>query len=113
MAKLFSDLPEALENSVEIAKRLNLEIRLGTASLLAFPVPTARARRIFSARSRGAAWTARSRCRSQRPPAGISREDYDSRLARELGRDLPDGFRGVLPHRGGLHPLGAGETASR
>ena len=42
MEKLFSDLPEALENSVEIEKRLNLEIRLGKASLPAFPVPGGR-----------------------------------------------------------------------
>ncbi len=39
MAELFADMPEALENSVEIAQRLNLEIRLGKASLPAYPVP--------------------------------------------------------------------------
>ncbi|MBP9591328.1 MAG: DNA polymerase III subunit alpha [Steroidobacteraceae bacterium] len=42
MARLFADLPEALENSVEIARRLNLEIRLGKASLPAYPVPGGR-----------------------------------------------------------------------
>ncbi len=39
MATLFADLPEALENSVEIARRLNLEIKLGKPSLPAYPVP--------------------------------------------------------------------------
>ena len=39
MAALFADLPEALENSVEIARRLNLEIKLGKPSLPAYPVP--------------------------------------------------------------------------
>lgn len=34
MAELFSDLPEALENSVEIAKRCNLTITLGKNYLL-------------------------------------------------------------------------------
>jgi DNA polymerase-3 subunit alpha len=40
MAELFADLPEALENAVEIAKRCNLELRLGQTSLPDFPVPS-------------------------------------------------------------------------
>lgn len=39
MAELFSDLPEALENSVEIAKRCNLEIQLGKYFLPNYPIP--------------------------------------------------------------------------
>ena len=39
MAELFSDLPEALENSVEIAKRCNLLITLGKNYLPDFPTP--------------------------------------------------------------------------
>ena len=39
MAELFADLPEALENSVEIARRCNLELTLGTNVLPDFPVP--------------------------------------------------------------------------
>ncbi|MDR2787267.1 MAG: DNA polymerase III subunit alpha [Candidatus Accumulibacter sp.] len=39
MAELFSDLPEALENSVEIAKRCNLEIDLNKNYLPNFPTP--------------------------------------------------------------------------
>jgi DNA polymerase-3 subunit alpha len=39
MAELFSDLPEALENSVEIAKRCNLEIGLYKNYLPNFPTP--------------------------------------------------------------------------
>ncbi|MGP9801689.1 DNA polymerase III subunit alpha [Rheinheimera sp. NSM] len=37
MLQLFADLPEALENSVEIAKRCNVTIRLGEYFLPAFP----------------------------------------------------------------------------
>lgn len=37
MCKLFSDIPEALENSVEIAKRCNVTIRLGEYFLPQFP----------------------------------------------------------------------------
>ena len=39
MAELFSDLPEALENSVEIARRCNLSITLGEHYLPHFPTP--------------------------------------------------------------------------
>lgn len=39
MAELFADLPEALENTVELAKRCNLELSLGKYYLPDFPVP--------------------------------------------------------------------------
>ena len=39
MLELFSDLPEALENTVEIARRCNLELELGKNYLPDFPVP--------------------------------------------------------------------------
>lgn len=39
MQQLFADIPESLQNSVEIAKRCNLEIKLGEVFLPDFPVP--------------------------------------------------------------------------
>jgi len=39
MQRLFSDIPEALQNTVEIAKRCNLELSLGTPCLPDYPVP--------------------------------------------------------------------------
>ena len=39
MAELFADLPEALANSVEIAKRCNLTLELGHSKLPDFPTP--------------------------------------------------------------------------
>jgi len=39
MCDLFSDIPEAIENSVLIAKRCNIELKLGTYFLPDFPVP--------------------------------------------------------------------------
>ena len=39
MQTLFSDIPEALENTVEIARRCNLELELGKNYLPDFPVP--------------------------------------------------------------------------
>ncbi|HEY2630432.1 MAG TPA: DNA polymerase III subunit alpha, partial [Usitatibacter sp.] len=39
MAELFADLPAALENSIEIAKRCSFEFSLGKSRLPAFPTP--------------------------------------------------------------------------
>jgi DNA polymerase-3 subunit alpha len=39
MAAAFADIPQALENSLEIARRCNLEIELGRNRLPAFPTP--------------------------------------------------------------------------
>jgi len=39
MAELFSDIPEALENSVEIAKRCNVELTFGEYFLPDYPIP--------------------------------------------------------------------------
>ena len=45
MAKLFADIPQALENTIEIARRCNLAIELGKSRLPAFPTPAAIERR--------------------------------------------------------------------
>ncbi|MFT5605627.1 MAG: DNA polymerase-3 subunit alpha, partial [Paracoccaceae bacterium] len=39
MTELFADIPEALENTVEIAKRCNVEIELGKYYLPEYPIP--------------------------------------------------------------------------
>jgi len=39
MQELFADLPEALENSVEIAKRCNVQLELGKPHLPDYPIP--------------------------------------------------------------------------
>ena len=39
MLELFSDIPDAIENTVEIAKRCNIEVKLGTHFLPNFPIP--------------------------------------------------------------------------
>lgn len=47
MVDLFSDIPEALENTVEIAKRCNLNLELGKSFLPNFPVPEGTTVEIF------------------------------------------------------------------
>src|SRR5690606_41606353 len=39
MAELRSDSPQPLENSVEIARRCNIDVQLGTYYLPEFPIP--------------------------------------------------------------------------
>ncbi len=39
MRELFSDLPEAIENTVEVAKRCNLRVSLGKSYLPNYPIP--------------------------------------------------------------------------
>ena len=47
MAELFADVPEALRNSVEIARRCNLDLKLGESVLPAFPVPEGQDEKAF------------------------------------------------------------------
>ena len=39
MAELFSDIPDAIENTVEIAKRCNIDVKLGKHFLPDYPIP--------------------------------------------------------------------------
>jgi len=98
MAELFADIPEALANSVEIAKRCNLEITLGKNFLPDFPIP--RGMTIddyFRAESRkGLEW----RLGRILDPAGADfaerRRPYDERLETELDVIIGMGFPGYF-----------------
>jgi DNA polymerase-3 subunit alpha len=96
MAKLFQDLPEALENSVEIAKRLNLEIRLGKASLPAYPVPGGQGTEEFLREE--ARRGLDSRLARPAPDSGavVARDSYEVRLATELDVVCQMGFAGYF-----------------
>jgi DNA polymerase-3 subunit alpha len=100
MQKLFSDIPEAIENSVEIAKRLNLEMRLGKASLPAYPVPAGQTTEQFlceeSRRGLEARLAAPAITQPTDKSAVFSRADYDSRLATELDVICQMGFAGYF-----------------
>jgi len=97
MQALFADLPEALENTVEIARRCNLELLLGRTSLPAFPVPPGETEQDYFARvaragleRRLAALFPEAGRRAERRPA------YDERLAVELGVIQRMGFAGYF-----------------
>ena len=81
MAALFADLPEALENSVEIARRCSLQLRLGENVLPHFPVPAGQTPEAFlddAAQAGLEERLARGRARAAEPTV------YGERLAREL-----------------------------
>ncbi|MCE3285226.1 MAG: dnaE, partial [Steroidobacteraceae bacterium] len=96
MAQLFADLPEALENSVEIARRLNLEIRLGRPSLPAYPVPAGQTTEQHLREESRAGLERRWPVLEAAPGTPIAREEYDARLASELDVICPMGFAGYF-----------------
>ncbi|MDG4551377.1 MAG: DNA polymerase III subunit alpha [Candidatus Contendobacter sp.] len=98
MAELFADLPEALENSVEIARRCNLRLDLGKNVLPDFPVP--------EGMTADAYFTIQARAGLERrlprllDPATSDfaerRRPYDERLETELKVIIQMGFPGYF-----------------
>jgi len=94
MAELFADVPEALANTVELAKRCNFELSLGTYYLPDFPVPEG-----FTLESWMQASAQRgleARLSKHAMATGFTRADYDSRLATELKVIESMGFPGYF-----------------
>src|SRR5690606_33282150 len=77
MAKLFADVPDAIDNTVALAQRCNFELSLGTYYLPAFPVPSNETLDSWI-RSQAREGLAR-RLEKQAPAAGHGREDYERR----------------------------------
>ncbi|MEO6968702.1 MAG: DNA polymerase III subunit alpha [Rhodanobacteraceae bacterium] len=94
MAELFADIPEALENSVELAKRCNLELAFGKYYLPAFPVP---ARHTLESwireQSRAGLET---RLGAHGLAGGFDKDDYGKRLDSELDVIVRMGFAGYF-----------------
>ncbi|MBN8734958.1 MAG: DNA polymerase III subunit alpha [Xanthomonadales bacterium] len=94
MAELFADLPEALDNTVELAKRCNLELSFGTYHLPAFPVPNRHSLETWIGEQARAGLDERIAEAGLAP--GQTREDYDARLERELDVIGKMGFAGYF-----------------
>ncbi|HEY9099394.1 MAG TPA: DNA polymerase III subunit alpha [Thiobacillus sp.] len=97
MAELFADLPEALANSVEIAKRCNLTLELGKSMLPDFPTPEGmslddymRQRSIEGLHGRMAVLYPDEEVRAAKLP------EYMARLEFELGTIIQMGFPGYF-----------------
>ncbi len=93
MAALFSDLPEALENTVAIAQRCNLSLTLGQNVLPDFPVPEGRS---IEAHLRSEAKAGLERRIAALGTPGGDPADYDARLDHELGVIEQMGFPGYF-----------------
>ena len=94
MIELFADLPQAIENTVELARRCNLELSFGTYYLPDFPIPpgfTLDSWTRTQARNGLAARLAR-----QAPAPGFSVEDYQGRLETEVDVIVAMGFPGYF-----------------
>ena len=96
MAELFADAPELLVNTVEVAKRCSLEIKLGSSMLPAYPVPAGSTTDEFlrdeSQRGLG------ERLEQAKVLQGVVRDAaaYGERLALELGVICSMGFAGYF-----------------
>ena len=88
MSALFADLPEALANSVEIARRCSLELTLGEARLPQYPLPAGVSTEAYLA-------SEAERGLARRFPAGAAAA-YRERLASELSVICQMGFAGYF-----------------
>jgi DNA polymerase-3 subunit alpha len=94
MAELFADAPDALDNAVALAQRCNLELRLGTYHLPAFPVPSEHTLDSWIRSEARDGLVARLK---KHPIAeGSSREAYEARLETELDVIIKMGFPGYF-----------------
>jgi len=98
MAELFSDIPAALANSVNIAMRCNMTLSLGTPMLPDFPIPEGMTEAEFFYASAEAGLEKRldQIADRQSPEFAQFREAYDARLKRELDVIAGMGFPGYF-----------------
>ncbi len=97
MAKVFKDLPEALLNSVEIARRCSLELKLGKSVLPAYPVPSQLTTEEYLREQSTLGLEQRLLQLAQAPtPRTIVREHYEARLQSELSVICQMGFAGYF-----------------
>ena len=100
MAEQFSELPEAIDNAVHIARRCNLELSLGRSVLPDFPVPKGMDAAGFLAKSAGDALSERlpALCGDNPDPEQhrATEQIYQQRLQREIEVICGMGFPGYF-----------------
>jgi len=94
MEELFSDLPVALDNTVELAKRLNLDLKMGEYVLPEFPVPEGETADDFLRRKTQEGLKAR--LERYGPANDHTEEDYRERVKNELEVIVSMGFSGYF-----------------
>ncbi|KAF1703950.1 DNA polymerase III subunit alpha [Pseudoxanthomonas kaohsiungensis] len=94
MAALFADVPDAIANTVELARRCNLELTLGKYALPAYPVPSDETLDSWIRKQAHDGLEARL---AKNPLAeGKTRQDYVERLDFELDTICKMGFPGYF-----------------
>ncbi|MCW8922549.1 MAG: DNA polymerase III subunit alpha [Gammaproteobacteria bacterium] len=98
MQALFEDIPEALENSVEIAKRCNLVTRLGKSVLPEFPVPEGDTIETYFTRlsEEGLAWRLETLLDPTAEDYEVRKAEYEERLRVEIKVIIDMGFPGYF-----------------
>jgi len=98
MLELFADVPESLANTVEIAKRCNVELELGEAYLPAFPTPENLSIEKYLAKESTAGLAKRLQhlIANQKETHPIDAEMYKNRLTTELDVINSMGFSGYF-----------------
>ncbi len=95
MADLFQDIPEALANTVEIARRCNFRLDLGRNFLPDFPLPPGQdAEQVLRANASAGLAVRLRRIDPDNDP--VRRQQYEERLALELGVIIQMGFSGYF-----------------
>jgi len=94
MEALFHDLPVALDNTVELARRLNLDLELGNYALPEFPLPEAETADNFLRRKTREGLAERLGRYGYAP--GFTEQDYRQRVDRELDVIVSMGFSGYF-----------------
>ncbi|HRF83641.1 MAG TPA: DNA polymerase III subunit alpha, partial [Pseudoxanthomonas sp.] len=94
MARLFADVPDAVSNTVELARRCNLELTLGKYALPAYPVPSDETLETWIRKQAHEGLDARLAKNPLAP--GRTRADYVQRLDFELDTIIEMGFPGYF-----------------
>lgn len=98
MCALFSDIPEALQNTIEIAKRCNVTLTLGKNFLPRFPVPEGFTTESYlvHASKQGLEERLKILYDTSKPEFAETRIKYDERLELELNVIIKMGFPGYF-----------------
>jgi len=98
MAELFKDVPEAIENTVEIARRCSLELKLGKSVLPPYPTPSGESADDYLKTESRSGLQRRLVQLAAAPVQGrqILQQEYEERLEIELGVIVQMGFAGYF-----------------
>ncbi|MDT8439213.1 MAG: DNA polymerase III subunit alpha [Wenzhouxiangellaceae bacterium] len=94
MAERFADLPIALDNTVDLARRLNFDLKLGDYALPEFPLPEGENADDYLKKQ--AAQGLEQRLARHGLAAGHSEQDYRDRIQKELDVIVSMGFSGYF-----------------